>query len=118
MEKPRKKSYNYGIWAEKLAILYLTLKGYRVIKWRYKTDFGEIDLIAIKAKTIVVIEVKARKKEALLEKIITDSQIKRINEAAKVFIAKNKKLADLHLRFDLIEIQGYLRIKHHYAYFG
>ena len=49
MSRKRKIAYRAGIRAELIAVLYLMIKGYRVLAYRYKTPVGEIgfDVIAI-----------------------------------------------------------------------
>ncbi len=54
------QSYAYGLWAEKCAELILRMKGYRILGQRIKTPSGEIDILAAKQKTLVVVEVKKR----------------------------------------------------------
>lgn len=45
---------------ERVAYLYLRVKGYRCIKTRYKTPLGEIDLLMARGSTLVAVEVKYR----------------------------------------------------------
>ena len=52
----RIKAYKKGHSIERLAALYLTLKGYKILKTRYKTPLGEIDLIVRRKNQIVFIE--------------------------------------------------------------
>ncbi len=54
------QSYAYGLWAEKFAELILRVKGYRILGQRIKTPSGEIDILAAKDKTLVIVEVKKR----------------------------------------------------------
>lgn len=104
-------AYNYGIFAEIVSIIYLSLLGYFIIARRYKTRLGEIDLIARRGKTIAIIEVKARKDNSI-EEVLTSHQQKRIADAASLFIAKNPNFANFQVRFDLIIIKPWFRLKH------
>lgn len=115
--KAPKNTYQFGILAEKITMIYLRFKGYKIIKWRFKNYFGEIDIIAKNKNLIAIIEVKARKKKILLEDAVSDSQIKRIINAAEYFIAKNPKYHKCQLRFDLIEVGRFFLIKHHKNFF-
>ena len=54
-------NYKTGLWAEYLAALVLTLKGYRVLQLRAKTPVGEIDVLAARGATLIAVEVKASK---------------------------------------------------------
>ncbi len=56
----KKKAYKFGLVAEKIAAVFLTMKGYRVIARRYHNPKGEIDILATKGKTLAIVEVKAR----------------------------------------------------------
>ena len=64
-----KKTYQFGLFAEKIAILLLRLKGYQILKWRYKSYYGEIDIVAKKSRVIIFVEVKARIKKTLIEEV-------------------------------------------------
>jgi putative endonuclease len=109
----KKQTYKFGIFAEKIAEIFLILKGYKILHKRYKTNFGEIDIIAKKSKNIIFIEVKARKKKVSLEEIISQHQISRIKSAAQFFMARNQQFSNHNLRFDFIEINGSFFPKHH-----
>jgi len=54
-------SYLKGIIAEYYVMFFLMLKGYRLVKRRYRNFAGEIDLVMHHKKTLVAIEVKYRK---------------------------------------------------------
>ena len=98
----RRRAYLFGLSAEVLAAWRLRLAGWRILKRRYKTKAGEIDLIAKRRKTVVFVEVKARRtRDAALEAVTPASQA-RIVRAAKIFIAKHPKAAFYTLRFDVI----------------
>lgn len=111
-KKTMKKTYQFGILAEKIVMFFLRLKAYQILEWRYKTHFGEIDIIAKKSRTIVVIEVKARSSKILFEEMLRPQQIKRIKKAAEIFIAKNPKFHNHDLRFDFIEVGRFFKIQH------
>lgn len=108
-----KKTYQFGILAEKISILLLFLKGYQILFWRYKTYFGEIDIIAKKRNLIVFVEVKARKNNILTEDVLKISQIKRIKKAAEFFLNKNHSFKNAAIRFDFILVNKLLFPKHY-----
>jgi len=58
MQTPPKE---YGKKGEIDAVRYLKKNGYRIIEKNYRTRLGEIDIIAKDGKTIVFVEVKARR---------------------------------------------------------
>jgi len=93
-----------GKWGEGLAAEYLRKKRYEIIAANFHTRFGEIDLIAIKKKMIVFVEVKLRKNDAYgraCEFVGADKQRKLLT-SAKIWLAQNP--TELQPRFDIIEI--------------
>lgn len=98
-----KNTYSYGLFAEYFVILFLTLKGYRILARRYKTHFGEIDIIVRKKQRIIAFEVKARKnKESLTSDIFTNTQRNRIKNAMNLFLSKNPKYIDYNISFNIV----------------
>jgi len=51
----------FGKKAENDAVRYLKKNGYRILEMNYRTKLGEIDIIAKDGKTLVFVEVKARR---------------------------------------------------------
>ena len=49
-----------GLLGEKLAAQYLQAHGYEILASRYRTRYGEADLVARIQDTLVFVEVKAR----------------------------------------------------------
>lgn len=109
--KKRKNSYLFGIFAEYIAIIFLILRGYKILKKRYKNYYGEIDLIALKRNLLIIIEVKARrnlqKDNHDIESLISNKQKNRIKKSSSFFISKNAKYKDLGVRFDLIIVEKF-----------
>lgn len=105
MKDAKKKAYLHGLLAEIIAAGWLMLKGYKIIKWRYKTPSGEIDLIAYGGDYLVFAEVKQRASidEGLLS--LTPNMRARISRAALHFIAQNRDYADKNMRFDLLAVK-------------
>ncbi len=116
-KKSKHYKYKFGIVAEKIVIFFLILKFYRIIEWRYKNYFGEIDIIAEKNGIIIFIEVKARRQKASVEEVLHNHQILRIKKAAESFVAKNKKFHQYLWRFDFIEVNKFYIPKHHKNFF-
>ncbi len=107
-----KNSYKTGVLAEFIACVFLTLKFYRIIKLRYKSFSGEIDIIALKGKTLVFVEVKKRASENVLFDSITNKQKQRIINAAHIYLSRNKAFASYNKRFDAIFIRNNFVPKH------
>lgn len=101
----RRRAHARGLSAETWAAWYLRLTGWRILKRRYKTRLGEIDLIAKKRKTVAFIEVKARKTRDAAVEAVTPAGQKRISRAARVFVSQHPKAGFYALRFDIIVIR-------------
>jgi putative endonuclease len=108
--KNKRKSYRFGLYAEELAAWFLRAKGYQIVEWRHRNKLGEIDLVAKKGKTIVMVEVKARAKNQ--DEVVHRQQQERISRAAALFVAKRKEFANLSVRFDVIKITPWQWPKH------
>ncbi|MBU6339075.1 MAG: YraN family protein [Rickettsiales bacterium] len=108
-----KKAYNFGIIAERIVLCFLRLKGYKILFWRYKTHFGEIDIIAKKGKMIAIIEVKARKSKVLIEEILSPRQVHRIKNAVESFLMRNPKFRACRIRFDFVFVGRFFTIRHY-----
>ncbi len=100
--------YLYGKLAEYLACIWLFLKGYNIIATRYKNAFGEIDIIATKPSLLIFVEVKARKNFSESIPIMTLKQKKRIEAAAKIFLASHPSYLNYEFRFDLIIFKKFM----------
>jgi putative endonuclease len=112
MSKSKKqKNYDKGHKGEALAAWYLRLKGYQILKRRYKMKVGEADIVALKKGMVVFVEVKARGTVEEGLEAITAHQRKRITNAAKYFMLTNRLVLDMDFRFDVIVVSG-LKIHH------
>jgi len=102
----KKTNYKIGHFSEKMALWYLRLKGYHLIKMNYitgrGTGAGEIDLIMKKKNNLIFIEVKKRQNKITAGEAITIIAKKRIAKAAEVFIAKHPSYQSYNVRFDAI----------------
>lgn len=102
MSDARVKAYRRGVFAETLVALWLRLKGYRIVGQRYKTPVGEIDLIALKGRQLVFIEVKRRRTMEDAAWTIPTRQRRRIIRAAQYWLAGNPRLHGCNIRFDVV----------------
>lgn len=101
------KTYHaQGHLAEFLAAWILRLKGYRILKRRYKTPLGEIDLIAARGWTLVAIEVKYRATFDQAGEAITSRQKHRIKMALSLYLRTLKWVPE-NIRFDAILLIPY-----------
>ncbi len=113
----RQIAYKKGLYAETLAIWYLRLRGYKIANRRYKTPYGEIDIVAYKNHVLVMIEVKRRRHYHEAHVSINPKAQKRIMKASEMYLHSLDK-QKVHysglqggVRFDAILIwQGKYRL--------
>lgn len=107
-------SYKTGIYAENLVIIFMFFKGYRLIKHRYRNYAGEIDLIFLRFKVVIFVEVKARTGDIDYFGLVSCYQKSRIIRASEVFLAKYDKRDKYTKRFDVCVVNSIIpwKIKH------
>ncbi len=107
-----RKSEIRGYFGEFIAIILLILKGYRILKHRYKLSSEEIDIIAKRGNKISFIEVKTRKSEDKCLIAITPQQLHRIRKASQVFLKYNPKYLNCDYSYDVILVADWHLPKH------
>ena len=116
-KKRKKKIYWYGIYAERVAALWLQLKGYHIAERRFETYFGEIDIIARRGNVIAIVEVKARPTIEEAMEAVKQQNRKRIDKAANVFMSRQSDAKKLRLRYDLIAVSPWKLPRHIESFF-
>lgn len=99
----RRAAERRGRWAEWLAMIWLMLKGYRVLGHRLRTPYGEVDLAAWKSGVLVIVEVKARATYEAGAYALTPASQQRIARAASV-LAGRWRLNAAPIRYDLMVV--------------
>jgi putative endonuclease len=110
--RDRQGAERRGRWAERLAIAALTLKGYRLIKLRFKSGPGEVDLIMRRREVTAFIEVKTRPNADLAVEAVTNYQSRRIAAAARMWMARDPVAARGVCRFDIVTVSPYQWPRH------
>ena len=105
-------SYYRGLFAEYMAIFLLFFKGYKILARRYKTKYGEIDIVTQKGSSIIGIEVKFRQNKILTTEYVTNKQINRIKNSLNFFISQNEKYIDFNINIEIIIFANYFKYKH------
>lgn len=101
----RQQAFERGHAAEILCMWLLRLKGYRICERRFRTPLGEIDIIAIRRKTVTFVEVKARVNLDAAMSAITPHQQKRISRAALFYLSRHAKICNYNCRFDVMFVR-------------
>jgi putative endonuclease len=91
-----------GISAESRAAAWLIAHGFRILARRWKSPLGEIDNIAVRRRTLIFVEVKARAALDDAVESVTARQKQRIAAAAEFWLASNPQSAIRDIRFDAI----------------
>src|SRR4051812_18705058 len=100
----RVAAFRTGLSAETRAAAYLMAKGYRILAKRFRTPYGEIDLVARKRNLVAFIEVKARASLDEAAYAVTPRQQRRIIDAAQAWLMTHPEHAQFDLRFDAMLI--------------
>jgi putative endonuclease len=100
----RIKAFRLGLSAESRAAMFLIAKAYRIVARRWKTPFGEIDIVARRRRTLVFVEVKARATADDAAEAVTARGKARIVGAAQFWLASHPDDVNAEIRFDVIAV--------------
>lgn len=110
----RREAERRGRVGEWIAMIYLLLKGYRILGHRLRTPYGEVDVAAWKRGVLVIAEVKARASYEAGVFAVTPQAQQRIARAAQA-LAGRWRLTAAPIRFDLIVVGAGLLPRHERA---
>jgi putative endonuclease len=102
--RERRRAERRGHFAEYAAALFLLVKGYRIIAIRFRTEAGEIDLIARKGDLAVFVEVKARVGEREAADAVTVTAQRRIRAASDIWLSRRTDAMRLSQRYDVVAV--------------
>jgi putative endonuclease len=110
----KKSTYKYGIWTELYVAFLLFFCGYKLLARRYKTKLGEVDLIFKNRNNIVAVEVKGRRhaKNSVAGEVVGYYQLKRINDAMDIFLARREQYGNYNIRIDIVLVKGLFSVEH------
>ena len=103
-QEERRESLEFGKMGEQMTARYLTDKGYVILEHNYRRGHLEIDLVALDGDELVIVEVKSRANDTLLQPEAAVDHKKRLalirlaNEYVK---SHNRKE---NVRFDIVSI--------------
>ena len=93
-----------GRRAEWLVALMLMAKGYRILGFRLRTPQAEIDLLALRGRTLAVVEVKSRADLLAALETVGPDQRKRLRRAGAAIVAQRPALGGASVRLDLMAL--------------
>lgn len=100
----RVAAFRSGVSGEAAAIAYLEAHGYSILAQRFRTPYGEIDVVAQHQNLLAFVEVKVRARLDDAAYAVTPRQQARIIDAAQVWLAAHPDHAQFDLRFDAMLI--------------
>ncbi|MDP1571478.1 MAG: YraN family protein [Vicinamibacterales bacterium] len=94
-----------GKFGEELACAALESRGYALIERRYRTRFGEIDIVAQDGETLVFVEVKARQDGSYGDpsEAVTLRKQQRLVAMATEYLHHHRR-EDAPCRFDVVSV--------------
>ena len=98
----RRFTFLRGLSAERAALVWLMLKGWRPLARRYVGAGGEIDLVMRRGSTIAFVEVKARGVMDDAATSIDEGKRRRLRRAARAWLTRHPWAAGLTLRADAV----------------
>lgn len=110
MSWKRQAAHARGMAAEQECARLLEGKGYRILGLRVRTAGGELDLVAWDKDTLVIVEVKARLREADALESVTPAKQVRLARATEALLAEPGKIGGLapglapNIRFDVMAV--------------
>lgn len=91
-----------GIIGENIAAEFLQKKGMRILRRRFFTRVGEIDIIAEYEGEIIFVEVKNRRDPKDAWDAISPRKLQSLEQASQLFFEAYPKYVDKFFRFDVI----------------
>ena len=95
-----------GNAGENKATSYLEQNGYSIIARNFRTNGGEIDIIAVKDNVVVFVEVKTLPNGTaeLLQTELNRRKLQRIVKSSKCFLLKHRQYSNSYVRYDVMVI--------------
>ena len=95
-----------GNEGENRAAAFLETKGFSIIERNWRTNRGEIDIIAVKNDILVFVEVKTLPNGTLdmIQRELNNQKRQRIIKTSKRFLLKHREYNNSYVRFDVIVI--------------
>lgn len=99
-------NHSVGHEAEKFAAKYLEKKGYKIVAINWRTKYCEIDVVAQKSDTVLLVEIKYRKSSDFGSGFdyITSKKLNQMKFAAELWVSTNNWSGDYQLA--AIELSG------------
>lgn len=105
---PRAAHIELGADGEDLAARWYRQHGYSVVDRNWRTNFGELDLVAVSGRTLVIAEVKTRRSAAFGSPAHAVGRAKqgRLRRLAVAWLAAQGRHPHYIIRFDVVAVVG------------
>lgn len=106
-----------GKKGEDIAVAYLQKKGYKILERNYRKQYAEIDIICMRDKVLVFVEVKTRTSNAFGTpfEAITPWKLRPVTKLAEYYQLTHSQLPSA-MRIDaiavVIDASGYSQVEH------
>lgn len=100
--RDRVRAFRLGLGAEQRAAWLLRLTGWRILARRFAEGPGEVDIVALRGRTVAFVEVKARADFDAAIEAVTPRQQARIRRGAEAFLARRPAYAGYVVTFDVV----------------
>jgi putative endonuclease len=95
-----------GHQGEQLAADHLERLGYEVVARNHRTRYGEIDLVAADAETLVIVEVKTRRGRGSPWDNLDDRKRAQVRRMGRAYLSEvTRRPRRQHVRFDAIGVR-------------
>ena len=106
--RPRPNTASSGKQAERRASWWYRLRGYRVIGTKVWVGRYELDVVAVRGRTVVFCEVKSKNGTRWGDplEMVTPEKMRRIRRAAETWIAHRPTYRGFAIRYDIVAVRG------------
>jgi putative endonuclease len=94
--------------SERRAAWWYRLRGYRVLATNVWVAGYELDVVALRGRTVVFCEVKSKSGTAWGDplEMVTPEKQRRVRRAAETWLASRREYRDHLVRFDVVAVRG------------
>lgn len=99
-------AYAKGVMGETAACEYLLKRGMQMLDRRYRSPYGEIDLILLDGDVLAFVEVKARERGTAMtaQTAVTPQKQRRLVQTARCYLGEHPEYALHPMRFDVVTV--------------
>jgi putative endonuclease len=105
-------THQQGAAAEDAALQYMLQQHCHLVVQNFNTPFGELDLVMRQGQLLLFVEVRMRKKGAMVSaaESVTVTKQRKIIRSAQFFLQRFQKYADFSGRFDVLAMTPKLNV--------